>query len=605
MAYARAVDEYARDVNGKASQVKEKYSPMQKMKSQISNLEENKHKYETAMLSKQQENKRLTHLLSEAKKKIISNKAQIENEIAMNNAYISQYDAAVKRMEGSIRQMKEQGNNVVMRTIDKLSNRDTVQFFAKAPYWIAFIVIFYAISVVIKYFFTREADTDLLQLNYQKLVNEIAPYVSYYKPDSLDTDDSGGWMRWLSFGTRKRSSAKHTQRTSVAKYPTVHKTQSSVSYDTTQTALFMRYTIGTMDEHDYTQLGILRNPKDKMTTAFDQTSPDDFRNYGRMIGNVCTFRNRRGYDANIGYDTQNQHYTLNDGCRFATVSPKFRKLQHILQRGLDTGERLVVYSNFNDASMALSAYLHREGVEHYYRRDASSEESHASEESSDDARTSTHKTSRRRKKSRHRRHKKSSRHGGSDRPSSIQAWQSDERYRNTAGILLLGQSYSEGTSILNATAMHLLDPCESVAKNDQTCARVARLGSHTGSKTGEVTIVEWLCTLEKVSSMFASVAQWLRFVPNVFYGDQMTNHKQCITPDAIVHREVQKLGKSSMKVMRLLRKQSIEQRAHRLAQDGCGRARGCTIAELQEVVKKADNGEDDVLAGTCGASNTH
>ena len=123
-------------------------------------------------------------------------------------------------------------------------------------------------------------------------------------------------------------------------------------------------------------------------------------------------------------------------------------------------------------------------------------------------------------------------------------------------MLILGQSYSEGLSVLNIDEMHIMEPCESVAKNDQTKGRVARLGSHPPGST--VHIIEWVTTMSVLSRLMNSTKEWFEHSPYVWYTDLITSHKQGITPDAVVHREVHRLSKSTDKVIQLLQKRSIE-----------------------------------------------
>ena len=127
---------------------------------------------------------------------------------------------------------------------------------------------------------------------------------------------------------------------------------------------------------------------------------------------------------------------------------------------------------------------------------------------------------------------------------------------NKNAVLIIGQSYSEGLSVKNIDEMHIMDPCESVAKNDQTKGRVARLGSHPPGST--VHIIEWITNMKMLSRVFKSTSEWFKHSPYVWYTDMLTNHKQSITPDAVVYREVNKLAKSTDKVIQLLRERSIE-----------------------------------------------
>ena len=136
--------------------------------------------------------------------------------------------------------------------------------------------------------------------------------------------------------------------------------------------------------------------------------------------------------------------------------------------------------------------------------------------------------------------------------SSIMQWMNDTK----DGLLIIGQSYSEGLSVKNVDEMHLLEPCETVAKNDQTKGRVARMDSHKPGAS--VAIVQWISSLSTMTKWIQSVKQWSIHVPYAWFNDILTNHKQTITPDAVVFREVHRLSTSTNKVVQLLKKQSIE-----------------------------------------------
>jgi hypothetical protein len=464
-----------------------------------------------------------------------------------------------------------------------MGRKQNLMLVGQAPYLILTLVILYVMHTVIKKYLARESDLELLKLNYGRLVDDIGPYISYYKPKT-HVENSPMWRKWLSgkirphsaaFGSlkrlghrsAKRSTQRQRQRTSstgtrgarggggtqkhphtlrkppasgrhtlstrhsakseqsekaappMAAFPNVCSVVESASYNERQTALLMRYTIGKMSFKDYTQLTVLRHEEQGNVTSFDQTSPESFRMYGRMIGNSCVFRTPKGessysYFANIEYDTHRHCYSLRKNHTFESVSPKFRALcRQFIERPL----RRLVYSNFNEASATLSAYLTKKGVPHKYLRDPATDSRHKPMEY-----------------------------------DHVMKW----IQQHPGGVLLIGQSYSEGLSVTNIDEMHILDPCESVAKNDQTRGRVARLGSHPPGAT--VRIVQWLTNMGGLTKLLSSVKEWFAHSPYVWYTDLITNHKQSITPDAVVYREVNRLAKSTDKVIQLLQQRSIE-----------------------------------------------
>ena len=416
----------------------------------------------------------------------------------------------------------DEAYNFITPVKSLISNSRNIKAATQVPYIIMCYFVFYVMAVVIKRFYTRESDNELLELNYNTLVSDIGPYISYYKPANY-IENTSRWRRWISGGplpfSRKKKPNPTKRLSSKATFPTVNNVVESVSYNERQTALFMRYTIGKMSFQDYTQLAILQKEEEGHVTSYDQTSPDSFRIYGRMIGNSCVFKtpNKKlnyAYMSNIQYDPKQMCYTLKDGYSFDSVSPKFKALY---KRFSSNPLRRVVYSNFNEASASLSAYFTKKNIAHKYLRDMEPDAKNKPTE---------YKT--------------------------IMKWVQD----NKNAVLIIGQSYSEGLSVKNIDEMHIMDPCESVAKNDQTKGRVARLGSHPPGST--VHIIEWITNMKMLSRVFKSTSEWFKHSPYVWYTDILTNHKQSITPDAVVYREVNKLAKSTDKVIQLLRERSIE-----------------------------------------------
>ena len=427
-----------------------------------------------------------------------------------------------------------------------VGRKQNLMLAGQAPYLILTLIILYVMHAVIKRYFTRESDLELLKLDYSHLVKDIGPYISYYKPDTMSAN-SRSWRKWLSGGPppslvhrsvkRLKGLAKHhgsrksqQKNTGVsttgaigqsATFPRVHNVIETVSYSKRQTALFMRYTLGRMSFKDYTQLTILQNEAHGAVTSFDQASPENFRYYGRMIGNSCVFGTSNhntssyAYFENIEYDREDLCYKLKSKHTFKSVSPKIRA---IYERFNEHAKRRVVYSNFNEASASLSAYLASKGIVHRYLCDPEPNE-----------------------------------HAKPAEYDKIMKWVQ----ANDGAVLILGQSYSEGLSVRNVDEMHIMEPCESVAKNDQTKGRVARLDSHPPGST--VQIIEWVTTMSVLTRFLKSTKEWFENSPYVWYTDLITSHKQGITPDAVVHREVHRLSKSTDKVIQLLQKRSIEQ----------------------------------------------
>ena len=397
--------------------------------------------------------------------------------------------------------------------------------------------IFWLIPILIKLVYTRNSDIELKQLKYDKFVKQIAPYLSYYEhPSITQSNQSDTFLNRAKKMTRRMWNPKsdhHTKSWSTStnppkQLPVVSTKTTRASYNGHQTCIFMRYTMGRLSLSDYIELGIVKNKKEALVYPdYDQNSPRLFRDYGRMIGNVCTYthtKTSRKLYRPFKYDSKTSTYTLDPHIEFAQVSSKYKQIAKRIQKAFkqNPNTRIVVYSNFNVASATLSAYLNSLHIGHMYKPD------------------SEH----------------------TDTPSSqmtiqMKNWGGNLKYHCVdgrmappiPGILLLGASYSEGLSIKKVHEMHILEPCVELAKIEQVRARVVRLDSHLPGE--KVNIYEWWSDLQHVFSILdkwnhrslsmpgaVSLTTWFKEIPSVWYSDVMMSHRQCITPDAIVMNEL-------------------------------------------------------------------
>lgn len=378
-----------------------------------------------------------------------------------------------------------------------------------------------AVGVLIKCVYARRtSDNELKTLRYELFLRPLLPYISFFEhapPASRASWRSALWA-YAGWGDNGRASnaaaaAADGRMPRVLPHVDMKTRESHVSYSLLQTGIFMRYTIGKLNSEDYVRLGIVNNLTEaRALQGFDQASPERFRHFGRMIGNVCTFRGGKGQEP-LRYDSEKAQYALRDDVRFDEVAPKFVKIGGQLKE--HPTRRVVVYSNFNRASATLSAYLRGEGIRHYYLPDPQQRA-----QPTPDATKRIHWW-------------RNNVHGRADegRDGRLVA--------PIPGVLILGASYSEGLSVKRADVLHVLDPCIELAKAEQVRARVVRLDSH---RPGErVAIYEWWCDLGRFRSATVSLSTWCREMNLVFYTDMLRHHKQCITPDAIVQREVNRL----------------------------------------------------------------
>lgn len=120
-----------------------------------------------------------------------------------------------------------------------------------------------------------------------------------------------------------------------------------------------------------------------------------------------------------------------------------------------------------------------------------------------------------------------------------------ENFKNGINnFILLHPSYTEGITIFGAEQIHMIEPIGSVPKKDQVIARVVRFKSHEHLEQSKrhVDIFQWGCEMEtwvdKLNKTAASIKNWYKFSPEVFYTDKSyLKFSQNVTPDSIVLKE--------------------------------------------------------------------
>ena len=159
---------------------------------------------------------------------------------------------------------------------------------------------------------------------------------------------------------------------------------------------------------------------------------------------------------------------------------------------------------------------------------------------------------------------------------------------NDDAIIILGNKYIEGISIVKAAQMHILEPSTNLAQDQQLKARVVRLHSHDSG--GSVEIITYLATIDSFminpSVATSSVTQWLKTSSARFYTAVKRSHANNVTPDMIVLQNLKNLGQDTNKIIKVIEKTAIGK--GELPRHCLGKNQLCTIA-----------GVGTSLEGTC------
>lgn len=412
---------------------------------------------------------------------------------------------------------------------------------------VAFINILIALSKIV-----YVNQNSLRYLNTAHFEKAVSPHISYYKPKlggASEESREQSWLRWLSRSlkqpwakrtsatrpsrSRGRShrgrSAKSQRRTAEARtFPIVVPEVVQCPYTQQQTNLFIRFTMTKMDYNDYAALQLIRSPTDMPELeAVDQESQESFEVYGTYIGNICSFAhtsNHRGptlhphHRDHLTFNTAANVWTLRRGSELSGVSSKFEEMARRVRLH---GGRQCLYSNYEMSSRTLCAYLVKEfGADcvRYVTNTATSEV----------------------------------------QKQILEEWYYPGKRpgRESPKLLLLDTRYTEGLSVLKTDVMHILDPCQSLAKEEQLKARVARLNSHV--KGDRLHMYEYMCYSPLFTRATSSLFNWFRLSPEYNFFSLPTKFSQNVTPEYVVKARLQQMDKLSSDLAKKLQSTSVE-----------------------------------------------
>jgi SNF2 family DNA or RNA helicase len=117
-----------------------------------------------------------------------------------------------------------------------------------------------------------------------------------------------------------------------------------------------------------------------------------------------------------------------------------------------------------------------------------------------------------------------------------------EKFKNKKlNCIILHYKFTEGISILGANQLHILEPLDNLAKNDQLKARVVRYQSHIHlpKQQQNVTIYQWISTMKSVRTAMQAKIQFAKkwaksysvMLPDEIQYEFVNN--QLITPDEL------------------------------------------------------------------------
>lgn len=378
------------------------------------------------------------------------------------------------------------------------------------------------------------SDRDALKyLNTKLFEKTVSPFISYYKPNVIQQKREYVWLNWLRWSKcHQKQKQKQTRKKSDVNsrtFPTVVNSEVKVPYTTHQTEIFIQFTMGKMDYMNYAALKIIDSPTDNPElSSFDQTSKEQYEVFGSYIGNICRFRNAKlnkvhPYDSrHLKYDQKKYIWTLHPHSSFEEVTPKFVEVVNNVRKHPG---RHCIYSNYEFTSQSLCAYLVSQfGADNvrFVKNDATS---------------TVHK-------------------------QILEEWYYKDSKKTK--LLLLDTRYTEGLSVLMTDAMHILDPCQSLAKEDQLKARVARLNSHKPGDT--LHMYEYMCYCPLFKKTCISLKKWLQLGTEHVYFGMPTNFSQDLTPEHLVKARLMNMDKLSTMLTNKLKTTSVERYMPSLAE---------------------------------------
>jgi len=391
----------------------------------------------------------------------------------------------------------------------------------------------------------------------------VSPYVSYYKPD-VNTSGKGrlhrlhAWKQWVTQALTRKSTdtlkthsgtSQNDPSRSVTKddvsvddrtFPIVIEETVRVPYTVHQTNVFIKYTMGVMDYNDYAALQIIDSPTDgQQLESFDQDSQENYEVYGSYIGNITSFKETNPsvngdpgaaskrpqqaarhphHKSHVIYNRSKHVWQLSPTSEFDVCSSK---LQSVLARVRKHGGRQCIYSNYSLTSRIICAYL----VQAFGCDCVRFVSNGATSDTQSDILQNWYYPG--------------------PRPSA-----------DAPKIIILDTKYTEGLSVLKTDVMHILDPCQSLAKEEQLKARVARLNSHRKGDT--LHLYEYMAYSPTFQRMSASIAKWAKSRGEFNYFTMPIQFAQNVTPEYIVKHRLRSMDELTTRLTDKLKHTSVE-----------------------------------------------
>lgn len=378
---------------------------------------------------------------------------------------------------------------------------------------IIFTIISYGIHIIFSDAKTNDGKEEYLEIDNKKISKNIGRYVSFYEPDKTST------------------------------YPTVIHKLEYVGLNSNQTGILMKYILANLSMNEYLSMNIIEHEKDYDKISFNQKDKKLMKIYGPIIGNICILNNvntnkiEYDYTKSLKFIKSRNIYSLISGHKFINISPKFIKVQDILNN--NKNKRIIIYSNYGVSSKLLSAYLHSISINHYYI----------------------------------------SQNITSNEKNKIFNEYYGENTKNNVSVIILDENYYEGLSILMTDIFIILDNSSSTTKNTQLEGRVVRLDSHKNKE--EVQIIKLVSDLSNINVFSSKMKEWIGHHFYTFYEAIVVHHQQNITPDMINYMYVKNRIKDNNNFISIIKKSSIENFNNNTIPTDCEEI-DCDVKEINE-----------------------
>lgn len=395
---------------------------------------------------------------------------------------------------------------------DFISGGETLSTFIGVFTWPVFALLL--VYVIAKYYYKKIEK--LKFLDYDKLLDDIEPYVSFFQFKEKNSD--------------------------ISKFfPEVENTQVDVDYNDKQILFWIKMSYGQLTPEELNRIEIGKTLKDSEIFG-EVVDEDQFLDKGRCIGNLFFINGK----SKIYPDKFIHVLSKITSSEYEKIAKYYNNYANMVYRGEDekeissyTGkiskilnkkvESSVVYSNFYNSGIDLiSQFLDVFKIKHQILNPDQTLK---------------------------------------EKSKILEKFKSRKN-----NILLLHPDFTEGISISGARQMHILEPLFKFSKLEQLKARVVRYKSHFHLKESErnVKIYQYVSTCssftKQIGKLFNKLEGWYKFESQTNYFERKKKFNQDTTVDSIVINRVDTVKKEAEKLKKRLEKQS---RREKVLEENC------------------------------------